>query len=453
MSLENNTSPFFDRFKQHINSAALWKSNDQLFLACSGGVDSVVLAHILKSAGFQFELLHCNFNLRGAESNRDEEFVRSLAIELGCSIQVKSFDTRSEIQHHSKGVQETARMLRYNWFHEVINSIDIKGSKSWLLTAHHQDDQVETIAMNFFRGTGIAGFHGILEKSNQLIRPLLPFTRKEILDYAQEHKISWVEDHSNAEVNYTRNLFRHTILPEIKNIFPEVENNIINNAKRLSEVEFLYRMQVEKIKSGLLEKNGNGFKVPVKKIMITEPLDTILYELFKEFGFSVDQSYELKKLFTASSGKYIQSHSHRVLKNRDWLLIDVINNAEPEIKVIEEGQHNISFEGGVLHFKTIAGDNNMSSNANQAFIDTRHLVYPLLLRPWKPGDYFYPLGMKKKKKIARFLTDLKLSKNEKDNQWVLESDKKIIWVVGRRIDDRVKLTQGTSNVLFIELSV
>jgi tRNA(Ile)-lysidine synthase len=453
MSLKNSNSPFFDRFKQHIDSAALWKSNDQLFLACSGGVDSVVLAHLLNSIGVQFEILHCNFNLRGAESNRDEEFVRALAVQLGCSLQVKSFDTKSEMQQLGKGVQETARMLRYNWFHEVVNSANLKGENSWLLTAHHQGDQVETISMNFFRGTGIAGFHGILEKSNQLIRPLLSFTREEILEFAASQQISWVEDHTNADVHYTRNLFSHTILPEIKNIFPEAEKNIINTAKRLSEVEFLYRKQVDKIISGLLEKNGTGFMVPVKKLLITEPLDTILYELFKEFGFSVDQSNELKKLFTASSGKFIQSHSHRVLKNRDWLLIDVINNAEPEIKVIEEGQHNISFVGGVLHFKTSAGDNKTSPNADQAFIDTQHLVYPLLLRPWKPGDYFYPLGMKKKKKIARFLTDLKLSKKEKENQWVLESDKKIIWVVGRRIDDRVKLTQGTSNVLFIELSV
>jgi len=453
MSLENRNSPFFDRFKQHIDSATLWKSDDQLFLACSGGVDSVVLAHLLKSTGVQFEILHCNFNLRGPESNRDEEFVRALAVKLGCSLQVKSFDTKSEMQQLGKGVQETARMLRYTWFHEVINIIDIKGAKSWLLTAHHQDDQVETIAMNFFRGTGIAGFHGILEKSNQLIRPLLLFTREEILEYAASQQISWVEDRTNADVHYTRNLFRHTILPEIKNIFPEAEKNIINTAKRLSEVEFLYRKQVDKISSGLLEKNGNGFKVPVKKLMITEPLDTILYELFKTFGFSVEQSYELKKLFNAPTGKFIQSQSHRVLKNRDWYLIDAIHTAEPEIKVVEEGRSNISFDGGVLHLKTIAGDPKTTANSNHAFIDTRHLVYPLLLRPWKAGDYFYPLGMKKKKKIARFLSDLKLSKNEKDNQWVLESDKKIIWVVGRRIDDRVKVTPGTANVLFIELSV
>jgi tRNA(Ile)-lysidine synthase len=453
MSLENNPSPFFDRFKQHINSATLWKSDDQLFLACSGGVDSVVLAHLLKSTGVQFELLHCNFNLRGAESNRDEEFVRALAVQLGSSLQVKSFDTKSEMQQLGKGVQETARMLRYNWFHEVVNSANPKEGNSWLLTAHHQGDQVETISMNFFRGTGIAGFHGILEKSNQLIRPLLSFTREEILEYAASQQISWVEDHTNADVHYTRNLFRHTILPEIKNIFPEVEMNIINTAKRLSEVEFLYRKQVDKIISGLLEKTGTGFKVPVKKLMITEPLDTILYELFKTFGFSVEQSYELKKLFTALSGKYIQSHSHRVLKNRDWLLIDAINNAEPEIKVIEEGRSEISFDGGKLNFKAITGDSKTTPNPNQAFIDNRYVVYPLLLRPWKQGDYFYPLGMKKKKKIARFLTDIKLSKKEKENQWVLESDRKIIWVVGRRIDDRVKVNQATTHVLFIELSV
>ncbi len=443
-----------DKLKHIITGEKLWSNKDHLFLACSGGVDSVVLAHLLHAAGFSFELLHCNFNLRGEESMRDESFVRKLAVELNVSVFVKSFDTKSEMALLGMGVQEAARKFRYDWFSEMINSKNERGLNALLLTAHHLNDQAETIAMNFFRGTGIAGMHGMSNKINHVVRPLLSISRKEILDYASLHSIIWAEDSSNDDVHYTRNLFRHDILPAVKKVFPAVETNLIANAKRFTEIEFLYRKQVEKIKGGLLEKNTVGWKIPVKKLMLTIPLDTMMFELFSPFGFTADQCIEIKKLFVASSGKSIQSSSHRVLRNRGWLLIDELNIVENQLVIIEAGMTLVSFGSNGLKissFYTARDEGRRTGDKETAFIDANKISFPLILRPWKAGDYFYPLGMQKKKKISKFMTDIKMSKFEKEQQWVLESDKKIIWVVGKRIDDRFKIKSSTNTILFIEM--
>ena len=443
-----------DKLKQIVVAEKLWSNNDHLFLACSGGVDSVVLAHMLNAAGFSFEILHCNFNLRGEESMRDESFVRKLAEDLDVSVFVKSFDTKAEMALLGMGVQEAARKLRYDWFSAMINSKKEEGVNALLLTAHHLNDQAETIAMNFFRGTGIAGMHGMSNKINHVVRPLLSISRKEILEYASLKSITWTEDSSNDDVHYTRNLFRHDILPAVKKVFPAVETNLIANAKRFTEIEFLYRKQVEKIKGGLLEKNTAGWKIPVKKLMLTSPLDTMMFELFSSFGFTADQCIEIKKLFVASSGKSMQSASHRVLKNRDWLLIDELNIFGNQLVIIEAGMTLVNFGSNVLKISSLytAGDEGRGTgDSGTAFIDANKISFPLILRPWKAGDYFYPLGMQKKKKVSKFMTDIKMSKFEKEQQWVLEYDKKIIWVVGRRIDDRFKIKPSTNAVLFIEI--
>jgi tRNA(Ile)-lysidine synthase len=467
-----------DRLKEIVVSQKLWKKQDHLFLACSGGVDSVVLAHVMHSAGFSFELLHCNFNLRGEESMRDEDFVRKLAAELQVGVFVKSFDTKKEMALLGMGVQEAARKLRYDWFSAMIDAKIKDGKSALLLTAHHLDDQVETIAMNFFRGTGIAGIRGMNSKLNHVVRPLLSISRKELIDYATLHGLTWAEDSSNKDVHYTRNLFRHSILPAVRKVFPAIDSNLIANAKRFTEIEFLYRKQVDKIKAGLIEKNQSGFSIPVKKLMLAEPLDTIMFEIFNSFGFSVDQCMEIKKLFLSSSGKSMQSASHRVLKNRDWLLIDEIQISENKIVIIEEGDELVNFGNQQLEisYKTArdegrgTGDKEYKNTARElntardegrgtgdkgtaltASIDINEISFPLILRQWKAGDYFYPLGMKKKKKVSKFMTDIKMSKFEKEQQWVLESDKKIIWVVGKRLDDRVKIKSSTNAILFIEM--
>jgi tRNA(Ile)-lysidine synthase len=216
-------------------------------------------------------------------------------------------------------------------------------------------------------------------------------------------------------------------------------------------MEIIYNKQIEKIKAGLMVKQGQSLAIPVNKLMSMSPLDTIMFEVFRDFGFSAHQVPEIKKLFDAISGKSVSSASHRVLRNRNWLLIDPIEDKTHEIIVIEEGVESISFDNSLLQIKKYDGNRMPDEDANHAWIDLRAITFPLILRPWKPGDYFYPLGMRKKKKVAKLLTDLKLSLAEKENQWVIESDKKIIWVVGRRIDDRFKLSSSSQKVMSIGL--
>jgi len=439
------------RFQDHASSNSLWQEGDMLFLACSGGIDSVVLATLLHRMNKSFEILHCNFNLRREESKRDEEFVRALAQSMGIPCHVQSFDTHAAIKTMGKGVQEVARILRYEWFDKMMEVQKKTNKNTYLLTAHHADDQVETIAMNFFRGTGIAGLHGMQLKAGNLIRPLLFATKAEILDFAQSNAIAWVDDSSNMQDNYTRNHFRHNIIPQVEKIFPSVAQNLLDNAKRFSEMEIIYKKQIEKIKAGLIEKQGQSMAIAVNKMISMSPIDTIMFEVFRDFGFSAQQIPEIKKLFDAISGKSVSSSTHRVLRNRNWLLIDSIEEKTHEVIVIEDDVESVSFSNSLLQIKKYGGNRLPDEDADCAWIDMQAIVFPLILRPWKPGDYFYPLGMRKKKKVAKLLTDLKLSLAEKENQWVIESDKKIIWVIGRRIDDRVKIKASTNKILSISL--
>ena len=438
------------RFVDHVRSNGLWSATDQLLIACSGGIDSVVLVHLLHKTGYPFTILHCNFNLRGEESMRDELFVRQLASSIGVDLEVKSFDTQSAMETMGKGTQETARVLRYTWFSEMVDRKCQPNKKTYLLTAHHGDDLAETMAMNFFRGSGIAGLHGIPERSGNIIRPLLFARRSEILTYANACNIEWVDDSSNFDEHYTRNLFRNIIFPEVQKVFPAAVENLMESAKRFTEIELLYRQRINELKAKLVQYIDGNVCIAVNKLMQVDAIDTVMHEIFKEFGFGASQIPEIKKLFKATSGKYSQSSTHRVLRNRAWLLINPLSVQDNSIVLVEAGLREVQVNGFLLSFSSVDTLVAPDQDPSHAFIDARYVQYPLIVRKWKNGDYFYPLGMKKKKKVARFLTDLKLSKVEKENQWVVESNKKIIWVIGRRIDDRVKLRDSTRSVLIVK---
>lgn len=440
-----------ERFRIHVTEKAFWRPHDKLFLACSGGVDSMVLAHLLKTTGYGIEILHCNFNLRGEESLRDESFIRSFASTTGTPFQITSFETARFMQEWGMGVQETARKLRYDWFRKVISSIHPIQGKAYVLTAHHADDLAETMLINFLRGTGLAGLHGIPEKTDCFVRPLLFASRKEIMEHAVQHALAWVDDSSNTELHYTRNFIRGKILPELESVFPAVRQNLVSNAKRLGEAEQLYRMQVQKIRTSLLKEINGQTAVPVSLISKSIALDTILHEIFSPFGFSAAQCEEIKKLLDAPTGKWVESSSHRVLKNRNWLLIEALAEKDFSVHVIDQDTSALSTPQFKLTFSTPLTSAKVDADPSKAWLDASRIVYPLILRKWKEGDYFYPLGMKKKKKVARFMTDLKLSRFEKENQWVMLSGSKIVWVLGRRIDDRFKVMPGTKETLLVSL--
>ncbi|NCI46444.1 tRNA lysidine(34) synthetase TilS [Sediminibacterium soli] len=433
------------------------KADTRLLLAVSGGVDSSVLVDLVRSAGFAFSIAHMNFRLRGQESERDEIFVRTLAGSYGCEALVKQVDSAGFAEANGLSIQEAARMLRYNWFREILDAWKVQhpGLNHYLVTAHHADDAIETMLMHFFRGTGIAGMTGIpaFQKERQIIRPLLAFRKTELLAYAGEHRIAFVEDSSNAKDDYTRNFFRNQLLPQLRQVFPQVESNLLHDMERFSGVAVIYQAAIAQQLKKMVEQRNGEWHIPVLKWKKVLHLPTLTWEIIKPYGFHATQTPEVIRLLDAANGSYIQSSTHRIIRNRSWMIITTLATETAGHIPIGDTADTVRFDNGLLRIRHLSSlPAVVSADASEAFIDERDIVYPLVLRKWKQGDYFYPLGMQKKKKISRFLIDLKLSKTEKEKTWVLESDKKILWIVGRRIDNRFRLSDRTQTLLHITVT-
>ncbi|MCZ2298866.1 MAG: tRNA lysidine(34) synthetase TilS [Chitinophagales bacterium] len=420
--------------------------NAHLFIAVSGGIDSVVLTDLIAKLPLNFTILHCNFQLREEESRRDELFVQSLEKKYNQKVVVKSFNTKQFAEENKISIQLAARELRYNWFNEILQTNKKNEVQSFLLTAHHADDNIETVFMNICRGTGIKGLHGISLKLNNILRPLLFARRTEIIAYAKQEKIEWVEDSSNSSIKYARNFFRHQIIPLIKNIYTEADKNILENIERWKEVELIYNKHINDVKQKLLLKKGNEIHIPILKLKQQTALSTLLLEIITAFGFTAAQLTDVLQLLDANSSKYISSSTHRIIKNRKWLLIVPLQNTDATHYIIEEQDSSVNFSNKLLQLKVL-DSNKINTEPSFACIDFNKLQFPLILRKWQQGDYFYPLGMLKKKKLTRFFIDLKLSATEKENIWVVETNKKIIWVVGYRIDERFKVQNTTKTML------
>jgi len=417
-----------------------------------------VLCELCKQSGFNFIIAHCNFQLRGAESDRDEHYVRTLGEKYGVNVCVKKFDTEKFANENKISIQEAARKLRYGWFCELIQSklketSNLKPQTSnFLLTAHQADDNIETLLMNFLRGTGLHGLTGIPELNQRIRRPLLSFSKKELLAFAKENKLDFVEDSSNQSSDYTRNYFRNEIIPAIEKVYPQVKSNLQDNIERFKEIESLYKTAVGNIIDKICRKKGEEIHIPVKQLMAFRN-KALIYEIISPYGFEEKQVGELIKLAESDSGKYIISpgEHYRIIKHRHWFIITPVNNTISENIIIESGIKEITYPEGKLQFETTP--HSTLHTPHSEVLDLKHIRFPLLLRKWRTADYFYPLGMKKKKKkLARFFIDLKLSKADKEKVWVLESDQRIIWVVGYRIDERFKISESTEEVLKITFS-
>lgn len=443
-----------DRFTEFVSKERLFVSDDKLFLAVSGGVDSVVLCELCHRAGMDFTILHCNFQLRGPESERDENFVRSLAVYYGKKLHVKRFDTKKYSEEQKVSIQVAARELRYQWFVEKMDEWKLATpahrGHCLLLTAHHADDNAETLLMNFFRGTGVAGIRGILPAHSHFIRPLLFATKLELMRFAKESRLSWVEDSSNLSDDYTRNYIRHQVIPAVRDVFPKFEENLQDNLERFREIEMLYHQSIDYHKKRLMYVKDNEVHLPVLMLSQAKPLNTIVYEILKDFGFSVAQTREVIHLLDSESGRFVESATHRVIRNRKWLIIAPVSTEEAETIVLEAPVKFMATSDFSFTMEETDRPNELPTDSSIACLDRELLKFPLILRKWKQGDYFYPLGMKKKKKVSRFLIDLKLSKTQKEKVWVLEMNKKIVWVVGQRIDDRYKVTDSTNAVLLFK---
>ena len=450
----------FQRYLEFIKKENLFSPKDRLLLAVSGGIDSVVLCELCKQAKFDFKIVHCNFQLRGEESERDEKFVKELGKKYEVEIKVKKFDTEKFAEEKKMSIQEAARVMRYEWFGELVDSSEFgvrshelppsdSQFRTFLLTAHHANDNAETLLMNFCRGTGLHGLTGIPVSYGNIKRPLLCFTKDEIVQFAKENKLEFVEDSSNLSTKYTRNHFRQEIIPAISKVYSQVNENLNANINRFKEIEKLYKIAVGDIKRKLVKEKGSEWHIPVKQLMGYNNR-ALIYEIIADFGFTEKQIDEVIKLAESDSGKYIDSPTvnYRFIKHRHWFIISPVNSAESRMIIIEEKDKNVLFEEGVIEVEKLQTTNLKLQTSNHiGWLDSKDLNFPLILRKWKTGDYFYPLGMKKKKKLSRFFIDQKLSKTEKEKAWVIEMDKKIIWVVGIRIDERFKVTDQTKSGL------
>lgn len=413
-------------------------------LAVSGGVDSVVLGQLCKLAGFDFGLAHCNFQLRGTASDADELFVKTQAEGWGVPFYSIRFNTKEFAAANRLSIQEAARELRYEWFEEIRK----REAFDYVLTAHHANDNIETVLMSFFRGTGMNGLTGIKEKNGTLVRPLLFARRAELEQFLGEQSLSFVQDASNLKDDYTRNFIRNRLLPQLASVYPEVEQNLTGNVQRFREADALYRQSVAQYRKKLVTEKGNELHIPVLLLLKTVAPLTVLFEIIRDYGFGAAQLPEVFALTASDPGRFMASATHRVIRDRKHLIIAPLAPA-PGSRVPVEDPGNYFFEEGKLELRLREIGSTIPAEAATAWLDARYIQFPLVLRPWRTGDYFYPLGMDKKKKVARFLIDLKLTATQKEKVWVLEMGQKIIWVVGHRIDHRFRVTGTTGNVLEI----
>ncbi|MBA4744048.1 MAG: tRNA lysidine(34) synthetase TilS [Muricauda sp.] len=430
----------FPKFKQHINSEMPFLKGKRLLVACSGGVDSVVLAHLCIAADMDIALVHCNFNLRDEESDGDEAFVRQLASDFGIEVFVMLFETEKYAETQRLSVQMAARELRYQWFSDLIKT---KGF-DYILTAHHADDSLETFLINLSRGTGIEGLSGIPEVNEHVVRPLLPFSRSEILTYAKSEKIVWREDSSNASTKYLRNKIRHQIVPVLKELHPTFLQNFLTTQNHLQQSSDLVLNHINELKSKLFEQRDGDIKISIAALEQLQPLDAYLYGLFKDYGFT--EWNDVKDLLKAMSGKQVVSKTHRLLKDRDFLILS-------EIKNTVNGTYLVHIDGTPSELPIKLKLENVETlekqGRNVVFLDKEKLNFPLVLRNWEKGDYFYPFGMQGKKKLSKFFKDEKLDVISKEKQWLLCSNNDIVWVVGKRADERFKVEDSTREIIKI----
>lgn len=436
-----------ETFLRFFKQRQLSLGQQKFLLAVSGGLDSVVLCELSRQAGMHVAIAHCNFNLRGEESARDEAFVRSLAVKYNVEIFVAQLETAKYAAEQKLSIQEAARNLRYQWFEELRKA----NGFSHVLLAHHADDTIETLLFHFFRGTGIDGLTGIPQQNGRILRPMLHLRRSEIEAFAKANSLQWVEDSSNAESKYSRNFLRNEIIPQLKTVFPQVENALLRNIERLQGVQKIYAESIQAVKKKVCDSKGEEVHIPVLKLLRYKHT-SLPYEIIKDFGFGEGAVGELWKLAEAESGRYIGNGQYRIIRHRRWFIIAPVA-ATATTFVLEKDDDFLQFGESSLRLQRFKKDKlPLDSSSTTAQLDAAEIHYPLVLRKWKAGDYFYPLGMQKKKKLARFFIDQKLSKTEKEKVWVLESHKRIVWVVGLRIDDRFKLTEKTTDVLRVTLS-
>ncbi len=438
-------------FGKYIIDNQLFTKNDKLLVAVSGGVDSVVLCQLLYLNGYHFSIAHCNFQLRGKESNEDETFVKTLADNWEVPFYSKNFDTKQYVLDNKISTQVAARDLRYAWFEELRNSLNY----DYILTAHHASDNIETVLYNFAKGSGLLGLTGIKAKNKAIVRPLLWAKRKDILAFLETEKLPFREDSSNDSDKYARNNIRHHVIPVFKKLNPSFESTANDTIKRLAETQVLFDFFIKNIKNEITHFVDNQLFIDKNKLKTYPSVSTVLFELLKEFGFNNDQVVQVLKDEGFKTGTLFYSQTHKLLIDRThYIVATQLEQTETEtFCTIQKEDVFIKESGFELIFNYFNEKQSViSKNPNIALFDADMLTFPLVLRKWHEGDRFQPLGMGGKSQLlSDFFRLQKLSIFDKEKVLILETaDKLICWVVGFRIDERFKITEGSKSFVNIE---
>lgn len=427
------------QFKQHLQSNFPALFTSKTLLTVSGGVDSMVLLHLFKCLHLEFLVAHCNFQLRGVESDLDEKLVYDYCLKNNLNFYIKSFNTQNYVNLHKVSIQIAARELRYEWFDRLC----IENEMDFIATAHHLDDQVETFLINFTRGTGLDGLVGIPEKNGKIVRPLLPFSREEILKYAYENNVIWREDASNASVKYLRNKMRHLVIPTLKEQNDSFLKSFKETLEHLKQRQLLANDALNHFKNICVTSTNDTYVIHLDKVKKFDAFETYLSAYLKAFSF--DRPQEIKKIVAAPTGKLLKNHKYTLLKNRETLVLFEDSNNNSAVYVVNSINELDKLPLIINNLEV--NEVGVISDKNTIFVDADLLNFPMVLRKRKEGDVFQPFGLNGFKKVSKFFKDEKLSLVEKEEIWILvNGDEQIVWIIGLRADDRFKVTQNTSKI-------
>jgi len=434
-----------ERFYQELLQLAPNAASARFLLAVSGGRDSVVLAHLFVSYNLNFDIAHCNFHLRGEESNSEMFFVEKLPFLTGQKVFVKEFDTIALQQNSGKSIEMVARELRYQWFDEIGKEYD------YIVTAHHANDNAETLILNLLRGTGLRGMCGMPSKNGKIIRPLLRVSFLEIDRYAEEQGVSFCVDSSNLKDEFLRNKVRQYVIPELEKINPKCVEIFSKNCMLFQQQTQFLDTHIQQYKNQLFIENGDKISIDINSLKKTENLPLILYELLFPFGFNADDVKNILKSIQSTSGKKFSSDSHILIKDRTHFFIEKLD-AQKEDTVLIYSIEELEKQGFVVEKNLCTSNIEFTKAVNVIYVDAEKLVFPLQLRGWRKGDYFHPFGMQTRKKVSDFFTDLKINLLEKQKIRILSTENQIVWIINYRADDRFKVTADSREYYTIKVN-
>jgi tRNA(Ile)-lysidine synthase len=427
------------KLKNHIQQNFSFLQDKKLLVATSGGLDSMVLVHLFQKLNFNFALAHCNFQLRNLESDEDQKFVTNYSKQHNIPFFTTKFDTKKYSETYKLSTQVAARNLRYDWFNEIL----IQEKFDYIITAHHADDDVETFLIHISRGTGLEGLTGIPSQNGNIIRPMLPFSRKEIEIYASENQLQWREDSSNASDKYVRNKIRHHIVPVFKEINDSFLQSFQNTLEHLNQQQSLADDAVLLVYEKVVSEENQQLKINISALLQYNNYKAYLYQWLHKYGFTAWN--DVYDLIYSQSGKQIFSENYVLLKDREYLLLSQ-KTTDFESVVIHSVTENTNFP---LNFSFCNTSNISNQNKNIIFVEESKLQFPLTIRKWNSGDYFYPAGMQGKKKVSKYFKDEKFTLFQKQQAFILESNNKIVWIIGHRADERFKPENTNQNIIQI----